>query len=54
MVMVKNGQKLLSPMSTTEEKLMERNPRCRVSCKTVVGYGMQEGDLDLKVNVMLK
>mmetsp|Transcript_2107 Transcript_2107/g.4272 ORF Transcript_2107/g.4272 Transcript_2107/m.4272 type:complete len:312 (-) Transcript_2107:47-982(-) len=54
MVKVQKGGKLLSPMSTTEEKLMERNVRCRVSCKTVVGHLMQEGELDLSVNVMLK
>jgi hypothetical protein len=41
----------LSPMSTTEQKIMARNPKCRISCKTVVGYNMQEGNLRLKVNL---
>lgn len=50
-VSIFKGKQLLNPMSLTEEKLMERNPNCRLSCKTTVGYNMQEGDLKLKVNL---
>lgn len=50
-VKVDMGMPLLSPMSTTEEKIMRYNPKCRVSCKAVVGYNMQEGELRLKVNL---
>ena len=50
-VSIFKGKTLLNPMSTTEEKLMERNPNVRLSCKTTVGYNMQEGDLKLKVNL---
>ena len=42
---------LLSPMSTTEEKIMKRNPDLRLSCKTTVGHNMQEGELTVRVNV---
>ena len=48
------GFQLLNPMGMTEEKLMKRNPRCRLSCKTVVGHNMQEGELRVRVNVMQK
>ena len=27
------------------------NPKVRMSCKTTVGYDMQEGELGLKVNL---
>ena len=50
-VKVDMGMPLLSPMSTTESKIMARNPKCRVSCKTVIGYNMQEGNLRVKVNL---
>ena len=50
-VKIDQGMPLLSPMSTTEEKIMRRNPKCRISCKTVVGYNMQEGNLRLRVNL---
>ena len=45
------GMHLLSPMSTTEEKIMKRNPDLRLSCKTTVGHNMQEGELTVRVNV---
>jgi hypothetical protein len=73
-VKVDMGMPLMNPMSTTEEKIMKNNPKCRVSpmcrafvhqicslrsltihsklsCKTVVGYNMQEGNVRLKVNL---
>jgi len=50
-VSIVSGQALLNPKGITEEKLMEQNPKCRLSCKTTVGYNMQEGDLSLKVNL---
>lgn len=50
-VSVDVGFDLLNPMSTTEEKLMQKNPKCRLSCKTTVGYNMQEGFMRLRVNL---
>lgn len=50
-VSVDVGFDLLNPMSTTEEKIMEKNPKCRLSCKTTVGYNMQEGFMRLRVNL---
>lgn len=50
-VSIVKGKALLNPKGVTEEKLMERNPNCRLSCKTTVGYNMQEGDLKVRVNL---
>mmetsp|Transcript_25350 Transcript_25350/g.50504 ORF Transcript_25350/g.50504 Transcript_25350/m.50504 type:complete len:340 (-) Transcript_25350:207-1226(-) len=50
-VSVRLGQKLCNPMGITESKLMKRNPRCRLACKTTVGFNMQEGDMALRVNL---
>jgi len=50
-VSIYRGKALLNPMGKTEEKLMQRNPNVRLSCKTTVGYNMQEGELKLKVNL---
>lgn len=50
-VSVFKGKALLNPIGKTEELLMKRNANCRLSCKTTVGYNMQEGDLKLKVNL---
>jgi len=51
MVKIDVGSTLCNPMSITEEKFMKNNPKCRLSCKTVVGYGMQEGNIRLRVNL---
>jgi len=50
-VSIVKGKRLLNPMGKTEELLMRRNPNVRLSCKTTVGYNMQEGELRLKVNL---
>jgi len=50
-VSIEKGDGLLNPKSIMEEKRMSRNPRCRISCKTTVGYNMQEGDLKLRINL---
>jgi len=50
-VRVLKGMALLSPMSTTEQKILRQNPGCRLSCKTVVGHNMQQGELEIQVNV---
>ena len=50
-VKIDMGMELLSPLSTTEAKIMAKNPKCRVSCKTTVGHDMKEGVLRLKVNL---
>jgi ferredoxin len=50
-VAIDMGMQLMNPMGITEEKLMKRNPKCRLSCKTVVGYNMQEGDVRLRINL---
>lgn len=50
-VSISKGKSILSPMGPTEEKLFAANPTCRISCRTTVGYNMQEGDLSLRVNL---
>jgi len=50
-VSIDMGMQLMSPMGLTEEKLMSRNPKCRLSCKTVVGYNLQEGNVRLRINL---
>lgn len=50
-VSIDMGMQLLNPMGLTEEKLMKRNPKCRLSCKTVVGYNMQEGTIKMRINL---
>jgi len=51
MVKIDIGSNLLNPMSTTEAKFMKNNPKCRLACKTVVGYGMQEGNIRMRINL---
>uniref|UniRef100_A0A7S2MVP6 PDZ domain-containing protein n=1 Tax=Helicotheca tamesis TaxID=374047 RepID=A0A7S2MVP6_9STRA len=50
-VSIYRGKSLLNPMGTTEKKLMARNQDCRLSCKTTVGYNMQEGDVRMRINL---
>mmetsp|Transcript_32915 Transcript_32915/g.79622 ORF Transcript_32915/g.79622 Transcript_32915/m.79622 type:complete len:336 (-) Transcript_32915:896-1903(-) len=44
------GDDLLSPKGLQEEQILKKNPRWRMACKTVVGYGQQEGDMTVRVN----
>jgi ferredoxin len=49
-VSVTKGMDLLSPMKDQEGQILKKKPRWRMACKTVVGYGMTEGDLTIQVN----
>ncbi len=45
-----SSSSLLSPMKDTERQMMKDSPGWRMACKVVVGYGMREGDLVVRVN----
>lgn len=49
-VSVLKGGELLNPMRNQERQMMASNPRWRLSCKSVVGFGMQEGEMTIRVN----
>lgn len=46
-----DGMSLLNPPSSIESQIFsKRHPRWRMACKTIVGYGLQQGELTLRVN----
>lgn len=49
-VSVLKGGELLNPQGTQEEQMLSDNPRWRLSCRAIVGYGFSEGDMTLRVN----
>ena len=50
-VHVVQGRDLLSPAGDSEAQIVtRRNPRWRMACKAVVGHGMTEGTLVIRVN----
>jgi 2Fe-2S iron-sulfur cluster binding domain len=49
-VSVTRGMELLNPKGTTESQILAQNPRWRMACRTVVGYGMQEGEITIRVS----
>jgi 2Fe-2S iron-sulfur cluster binding domain len=49
-VSVTRGMELLNDMGMTESQILAKNPRWRMACRTVVGYGMQEGEITIRVN----
>lgn len=49
-VAVSKGEELLSPKAIQEAQILKKNPRWRMACKTVVGYGMKDGQLTIQVN----
>lgn len=49
-VSITKGTELLNPMKQQEAQILAKKPRWRMACKTVVGFGMQEGDLTIQVN----
>jgi len=49
-VAVSQGMDLLNPIKTQEKQILEKNPTWRMACKAIVGHGMKEGDMTLRVN----
>jgi ferredoxin len=49
-VSVLKGGELLNPMRPQERQMLASNPRWRLACKTVVGFGMKEGEMTIRVN----
>jgi len=49
-VSVLNGGDLLNPQRVAEKQMLQDTPRWRLACKAIVGYGMKEGDMTIRVN----
>jgi len=49
-VSIVRGAELLSPPGQTEQQMFRTTPRWRLSCKTIVGYGMRQGEMVVNVN----
>jgi ferredoxin len=49
-VSISKGMDLLNPMGQTEQQILAKKPTWRMACKTVIGYGMQEGEMTVRVN----
>ena len=49
-VSVIDGLDLLRPAGVSESQILKKNPRWRLACKAIVGYGMKEGELKVRVN----
>ena len=48
---VEKGLQLLSPPTSTEKQIFKKKPDSwRMACRAIVGYGLQEGEMILKVN----
>jgi hypothetical protein len=44
------GNELLSPPRTSEKQMLLNKQQWRLACKANVGYGMQEGNMTIRVN----
>eukprot|EP00534_Pseudo-nitzschia_fraudulenta_P007746 CAMPEP_0201144238 /NCGR_PEP_ID=MMETSP0851-20130426/6005_1 /ASSEMBLY_ACC=CAM_ASM_000631 /TAXON_ID=183588 /ORGANISM="Pseudo-nitzschia fraudulenta, Strain WWA7" /LENGTH=339 /DNA_ID=CAMNT_0047418893 /DNA_START=77 /DNA_END=1096 /DNA_ORIENTATION=- len=49
-VCVMDGGDVLNPQRVAEKQMMQDTPRWRLACKAVVGYGMKEGEMIVRVN----
>jgi ferredoxin len=49
-VSVTSGINLLNPQRLAEKQMLADNPRWRLACKAIVGFGMQEGEMTVRVN----
>ena len=45
-----SGGDVLNPQRVAEKQMMKNNPRWRLACKAIVGYGMKEGEMVVRVN----
>eukprot|EP00980_Cylindrotheca_fusiformis_P001437 scaffold345_cov134-Cylindrotheca_fusiformis.AAC.48 len=49
-VSVQNGDDLLNDQRVAEKQMLADKPRWRLACKAIVGYGMREGEMSIRVN----
>jgi len=49
-VSILKGGELLNPQGIQEEQMLRDNPRWRLGCRAIVGYGFQEGEMILRIN----
>ena len=49
-VSVLKGGELLNAQGIQEQQMLKDNPRWRLGCRAIVGYGFQEGEMILRVN----
>ena len=49
-VSIVKGSELLNPKRVSEQQMLANSPRWRLSCKAIVGWGMQEGEMTIRVN----
>lgn len=49
-VSITKGMDMLSPIGIQESQILSKKPKWRMACKTVVGYGMSEGEMTIQVN----
>lgn len=49
-VAVVSGADVLNPQRPAEKQMLSDSPRWRLACKAIVGYGMKEGELTIRVN----
>jgi ferredoxin len=49
-VNVVKGGELLNPQNIQEKQMLVKNPKWRLACKGIVGHGMQEGEMTIRVN----
>jgi ferredoxin len=49
-VLVREGNDLLNPQRVAETQMLQDNPRWRLACKAIVGFGMKEGEMTVRVN----
>jgi ferredoxin len=49
-VSVLSGGEMLNPQRVAEKQMLEGSPRWRLACKAIVGFGMKEGEMTIRVN----
>lgn len=49
-VSVSKGGELLNPQRLAEKQMLSDSSRWRLACKAIVGFGMQEGEMTIRVN----
>ncbi len=49
-VAIQSGGDLLNPQRVAEKQMLQDSPRWRLACKAIIGYGMKEGEMTIRVN----
>jgi ferredoxin len=49
-VSITRGEDIVNPQNIQEQQILAKNPKWRLACRAIIGHGMKEGSMTIRVN----